>query len=192
MNGSVFASTSGAVGGRQSADRTVRLVYTKYDGSLHWHLTMRLLGEDEHGVWLGTAKPTTMRKGNDPLVVLDYASLALVPRNGWWTASFNDVPASTEIYCDITSPARWTSADEVTMVDLDLDVLRTRDGAVLLVDTDEFAEHQVKYGYPADVVAEAERAANWLTEAVADGTEPFASEYRRYLAQVSASTPDQV
>lgn len=168
----------------------VQLVYTKYDGSLHWHLTMRLLGEDEHGIWLGAPRPTTMRKGDNPLVVLDYASVSLIPRNGWWTASFNDEPASTEIYCDITSTARWTGTGEVTMVDLDLDVLRMRDGAVLLVDADEFAEHRVRYGYPADVVAAAERAASWLNEALADGTEPFATEYRRYLAQVSASAPD--
>ena len=34
------------------------------------------------------------------------------------------------------------------MVDLDLDVIRMRDGGIL-DDEDEFAEHQVRYGYPA-------------------------------------------
>ena len=42
---------------------------------------------------------------------------------------------------------------EVTMVDLDLDVVRLRaDQRVLIVDEDEFAEHQVRYSYPAEVI----------------------------------------
>lgn len=163
----------------------VRVIYTKHDGSLHWNLDQDWLGEDEHGIWLGTPKPTTMRKGLARPTVLPYASIMLFPRAVWWTASFNDSPASTEIYCDITTPATWPSASEVTMVDLDLDVLRMRDGTVLLDDADEFAEHQVKYGYPAETIAQAEQAAAWLQSALADGSEPFASVYRSYLALVA-------
>ena len=40
------------------AGREVRVVYTKYDGSLHWHMSMRYLGEDEHGIWLGAPAHT--------------------------------------------------------------------------------------------------------------------------------------
>jgi uncharacterized protein len=163
----------------------IRVVYRKYDDSLHWHLTMTWLGEDEHGIWAGTREPTTMRKGNGPLVELDHASVMLFPRGAWWTASFNGEPSRLEIYCDVTTPARWPAAGEVTMIDLDLDVLRMRDGQVRLDDEDEFAEHQRIYQYPADVIAEAERSARWLTAALADGREPFASCYRSYLAMVS-------
>lgn len=163
----------------------IRVIYRKHDGSLHWHMEMARLGEDEHGVWTGTRRPTTMRKGDGPPVVLDYASIMLFPRNAWWTAAFNDAPAPTEIYCDVTTPVRWPSADQVTMVDLDLDVLRRRGGAVELVDEDEFADHQIKYGYPVDVVAEAERTAAWLQAALADSRQPFASVYRWYLAMVA-------
>lgn len=128
-----------------------------------------------------------MRKGDGPIVVLDYASLMLFPRGAWWT--FNDAPAQTEIYCDVTTPVRWSSASEVTMVDLDLDVLRKRDGTVLLDDEDEFAEHQVKYGYPPDVVSEAENSAAWLKDALANGREPFTTVYRSYLALLTRPDP---
>lgn len=165
--------------------KVVRVIYTKHDGSLHWHLDMDWLGEDEYGIWTGTPRPTTMRKGTEPLVVLDYASLILFPRQAWWTAAFNDEPAPVEIYCDITTPARWTGGSEVTMVDLDLDVLRRRDGAVHVVDQDEFADHQASYGYPADVIAQAERSAAWLNEALSGDAEPFASRYRCYLDMIS-------
>jgi uncharacterized protein len=160
----------------------VRVVYRKHDGSLHWHLMTRWLGEDEHGVWTGIARPTVMRKGDGPLVALDYASVMLFPRGAWWTAAFNDAPAETEIYCDITTPARWPSAGEVTMVDLDLDVARRRGGDVELWDEDEFASHQVAYGYPAETIAAAERAATWLRDALTRNSEPFASAYLAYLA----------
>jgi hypothetical protein len=72
------------------------------------------------------------------------------------------------------------------MIDLDLDVSRWRDtGAVRVLDEDEFAEHQARYGYPDGVVAQAERTARWLLAAVSDGDEPFASAYRPWLAHVA-------
>jgi hypothetical protein len=36
--------------------REIRVVYTKFDGSLHWHQVMHYLGEDEHGIWLGARR----------------------------------------------------------------------------------------------------------------------------------------
>ena len=39
------------------------------------------------------------------------------------------------------------------MVDLDLDVVLTRDGDLLLDDEDEFDQHRVTLGYPDDLVA---------------------------------------
>ena len=72
------------------------------------------------------------------------------------------------------------------MVDLDLDVVRVRaDGRVLIVDQDEFAGHQVWYGYPADVVSQAEEAAVWLHRAISEGAEPFTADYRDWLRRVS-------
>ena len=162
--------------------RLVRVVYTKYDGSLHWHHAMRHLGEDGRGVWLGAPAGTSSRRGSEPPVSFDGAFVQFFPHGQWWTATFNAEPLGTDIYCDIGTPPRWVSPGEVTMIDLDLDVLRLRaDRRVLLVDDDEFAEHQIRYGYPADVVREAELAAAWLLDAVSNGAEPFASEYLAWL-----------
>jgi uncharacterized protein len=165
--------------------RDVRLVFTKYDGSLHWHQTMRYLGQDQHGVWLGARAGSTAQRGSEPPVRFDAPSVQLVPVGQWWTAVFNDPPASAEIYCDISTPPEWTSPDYVTMVDLDLDVIRRRrDGQVLLDDEDEFAEHQVRYGYPPELIRSAEQAAAWLLAAVSAGAEPFASASQPWLDQV--------
>ena len=166
--------------------RDVRVRYTKYDGSLHWHFTMRYLGEDEHGVWLGAPAGSTTQRGAEPPITFDAPSVLLIPAGVWWTATFHGEPAYVDVYCDIGTPPQWRAADEVTMADLDLDVLRVReDGRVLIDDEDEFAEHQVRYQYPAEVISEAERATAWLVEVISAGAEPFASEYRGWLDKVS-------
>ncbi|MGH3657305.1 MAG: DUF402 domain-containing protein [Micromonosporaceae bacterium] len=165
-------------------DGTVRVVFRKYDGSLHWNQEGRWLGEDEHGVWVGCPPDTPARRGHEPPVVHPQAHVLLFPRDVWWTAVFNAEPQRTEIYCDISTVPQWHDG-EVTMVDLDLDVMRRRDGTVRLLDEDEFAEHQVRYGYPGDVVSNARAAAEWLERALSGDAEPFAGVYRRWLAEVA-------
>ncbi|GAA3445346.1 DUF402 domain-containing protein [Planomonospora venezuelensis] len=156
---------------------TVNVVYRKYDGSLHWHHSALLLGEDEHGVWTGCVAGTLGRKGSEPPVAWPYAFVILFPRDAWWTALFNAEPNRTEIYCDITTVPEWRG-DEVTMVDLDLDVIRKRDGRIYLDDEDEFEEHQVRYAYPAEVITSARASADHLMKAVTGYTAPFAAPPR--------------
>ncbi|MNC99949.1 hypothetical protein D3C83_184040 [compost metagenome] len=63
-------------------------------------------------------------------------------------------------------------------------VRRRATAAVELRDEDEFAEHRFRFGYPDELIVEAEAAARWLYDALGDGTEPFASAYRKWLALV--------
>jgi protein associated with RNAse G/E len=164
-------------------DGLVQVNYRKYDGSLHWNLRMRPLGEDEHGVWLGLPAGSVMRKGLGPDVALLEAHVILFPRGAWWTAAFNAEPRRTAIYCDITTPPEWPSPGEVTAVDLDLDVLLKRGaGTPILVDEDEFAEHRKLYGYPDEVTGAAQASADRLLRAIADGAGPFGGAHRPWLA----------
>ena len=166
--------------------RDVKVVYRKYDGSLHWHLTMGYLGEDEHGVWVGAGPGNTMRRGDGPLVPIPHANIGVFPRSGWWTGWFNGVPEKFDVYCDISTPPRWPSPTEVTMVDLDLDVCRMReDGSVHLLDEDEFEAHQRLYGYPPEVIAAATEAASSLMTAVSQAAEPFATVYRSWFTMLN-------
>jgi uncharacterized protein len=170
-----------------SGVRDIRVVYRKYDQSLHWHMTMQYLGEDQHGIWAGMRRGGAMTKGANQPIIFPCANVTLFPRTGWWTAWFNAQPHEVTIYCDITTPPTWPADDIVTMVDLDLDVIRRRDDdSVHLVDEDEFAEHRVRFGYPPDVVEQAVTAARWLRDALAAGTEPFAVAYQKWLSIVDA------
>ena len=67
------------------------------------------------------------------------------------------------------------------MVDLDLDVVLTREGHLFVDDEDEFAVHQVELGYPPEVVALAERWRDRIFAAVASGHEPFATVGHEWL-----------
>jgi hypothetical protein len=164
----------------------VNVVFRKYDGSLHWNFLASRLGEDEHGVWLGAPAGTELRRGAAVIELAEWDHVVLVPRGAWWAAAFNAPPKRTEIYCDIATVPHWLSADEVTMIDLDLDVLRRRNGLVELVDEDEFAEHQVRFAYPPDVISQARASADWVLAAVTERREPFGSAYRHWLQLVSA------
>ncbi|MCX4862624.1 MULTISPECIES: DUF402 domain-containing protein [Streptomyces] len=164
----------------------------KYDGSLHWHHSTVRLGEDEHGVWLGAPVGTVYSKGTEgPVYTTREARVMLIPRDAWWTGLFQAAPARLDAYCDVTTPSRWLHPGEVTMVDLDLDVCRTRDGGTVFVDDeDEFADHQVRYAYAPDVIARATTTAERLRVALTEDAEPFGRCRRSWLARMSAYRPN--
>ncbi|TDD45046.1 DUF402 domain-containing protein [Nonomuraea terrae] len=163
----------------------VRVVFRKYGGALHWHHPGRLLGEDEHGVWVEVPGGTVARKGDDgPLITWETTTIMLFPRNAWWTASFNTPPHWSEIYVDVTTIPEWRD-DEVTMLDLDLDVIRMRDGRLILDDEDEFALHQVLLNYPPDLIMQAQRTAQWLMNAVGHGKSPFGGAHLAWLSKAT-------
>ncbi len=166
--------------------RPVRVVYRKYDGSLHWHMELGRLGTDEHGTWLAAPPGSQSQRGRAEPVTFPQAYVLLIPRAGGWTMNCNAEPCWTELYLDVTTVPRWTDDDQVEMVDLDLDVIRRFDGTAEILDEDEFAEHQVRYGYPPEVIAAAEHTASTLLAAVADGAEPFGQVCRAWLARVPA------
>ena len=161
----------------------VRVVYTKYDGSAHRDYPARRLTEDDLGVWVGVTRGTESVYHGRPSVE-QIPFVLLIPHSAWWTGMFNPPPRTSEVYCDITTPARWEDGT-VHIVDLDLDVVRRREsGLVELRDEDEFEVHRQRFGYPGDVVAEAHAAARRLLVALADGSEPFATQYRKWLSDV--------
>jgi uncharacterized protein len=167
----------------------VRVVYRKYDGTLHWNHPARRLDADDLGTWLAVPAHTRVHKGEPEWGPVEAPFVMLLPHEAWWTATFNAEPHRTEIYCDITTVPHWPTPDEVTMVDLDLDVRRRRAGAVDLLDEDEFAEHRVRFGYPPEIIAAATAAADWLYAAVRDRVEPFGVGYRRWLERAVTMSP---
>jgi len=167
----------------------VDIVLRKYDGRLHRWVTARRLGEDDHGVWLGTPAGTKVRfnYGTRRINTTRLDAVRLIPRDRWWIAMFTAEPGAREIYCDICLPPTWTTMAEVTVVDLDLDLARFRpDHRVILEDEDEFAENARTYGYPAGLIAQATAAAADVHDALTGRTEPFGAAARPWLDLLAA------
>lgn len=162
----------------------------KWGDRPHWEFATVPLGADEHGFWFGTPPGTAFRKP-DALFVSEHPHVVLVPRPGLlaapstadWVATFYADPAPIHTYVDITTPS-VISADRVVTVDLDLDVVRPRDGAVWVDDEDEFAEHQVQLGYPPEVIRDATDICARVLRAVTDGEAPFDGVADRWLPLV--------
>jgi len=76
------------------------------------------------------------------------------------------------VYVDMTTPPVWDGTS-VRAVDLDLDVIEEPDGRVWVDDEDEFAEHQVAYGYPQEIVTLAEASRDRIRELLTTRRPPF-------------------
>ncbi len=154
----------------------VRVVMTKWGDLPHWEFDAVALGGDEHGSWFGVpAGALLQRPGASFVTETDQVVLAPIGRagaDGWWVATFHAPGYVVSTYVDMTTPPTSDDA-RVHAVDLDLDVIRTAEGHVFVDDEDEFAEHRLAYGYPADVVSSAEASAAWVLESVLAERAPF-------------------
>lgn len=161
---------------------------SKWGGRPHWEYDARWLGEDEHGEWLGIPAGTLMtRPGASYVAPTD--QIGLVPAadgpDRGWLAWFHADSSHVVVYVDITSVPSWDGS-VLRAVDLDLDVIRMSAGEVKIDDEDEFAEHQVEFGYPAEVIAAAQASCEYVHGAVLARTAPFDGSDVAWLARVPA------
>ena len=159
--------------------------FTKWGGDLHWHFLLEPLGTDRHGWWLGGRTGIPMRRGLEEPIFLPHDFVVLVPDEGDWIATWN-ASGETAIYVDVTTrPVR--ASETIEAVDLDLDVIRSRDGRVHILDEDEFAEHQVRYGYPPEVITQARATTDALAALLAARAEPFGQTGETWLAEFTTA-----
>jgi protein associated with RNAse G/E len=156
-------------------ERHVWATRRKWPDGPHYEVLTTVLGEDEHGTWLGAPVGTRVilpdrseREGQFPVV-------SCVPRDEWWFAQFWFEHPEVDIYVDICTPARWVD-DRVIVVDLDFDVIQwnaAKGGHVSLVDEDEFEQHRVELAYPDELQADARRSAADVVTRMERGEPPF-------------------
>lgn len=157
--------------------------YRKWPDLPHYRFSTWRLGEDVHGVWLGMPAGTPFAGPRDGSFLT--ANVLLVPRTGWWTAKFRPASADIPLYVDVCVPPRWTR-DRLIAIDLDLDILRTSDGTVLVDDEDEFEQHRIELAYPEWLTRGAQQAAAELMVAVREGREPFGRTSELWLDRLDS------
>lgn len=164
----------------------------KWGGGSHHTGRMHVLGEDGHGTWLWGPAGRTISGGPTGAFVAEYDVVIVVPDQAWWSASWWIDHPEVALYVNINTPAVRTG-DVIRYVDLDLDVVRLTTGATEIVDQDEFAVHQVQLGYPPDVIAATEAAADEVLRAVQATAAPFdGAAARSWTAIARAAGPAAV
>ncbi len=151
--------------------RSIRWKEVKYDGSLHRSAVAHDLGSTDAGRWLYLPRGTHVDQPNRGGFDHPCDAIVLVPVEGWWTAVWlaGYEPA---LYIDVARHVSVGGAEIVTM-DLDVDVIRRRDGTVEVLDLDEFDLHRRRYGYADDVVAAVGQTTDELVQAVGAHEPPF-------------------
>jgi hypothetical protein len=158
----------------------IEMRFTKWGGKRHWRYPLEALGTDRHGWWLGGPAGSLVRRGFEEPIRQPHDYVLLVPDEGEWIATWN-AAGRTELYVDVTTrPVRGDGIVEA--VDLDLDVIRRRDGRVMVLDEDEFADHQVLLGYPPEVIAQAQATTDDLVARITAAVEPFGRVGTDWLA----------
>lgn len=158
----------------------------KWDGRPNYAFEAMLLGRDGHGAWIGMPAGTPFEGPSYP-GVWEHPFVTLVPADGWWLASFygSGNPQDMDVYVDMTTVPEWPAPSRLEVVDLDLDVVRYRDGRIELLDEDEFDEHRASMAYPGEIVGRARRTAEEMLAALAGTTEPFATVGARWLETIA-------
>lgn len=75
-------------------------------------------------------------------------------------------------YCNIAMPS-VLNGNQLSFVDLDLDVVKRRNEDWMVVDEDEFEVNSVKYGYPVELKEYALRSLYLLQNKISDNLFPF-------------------
>ena len=157
--------------------------FRKYPDRKHWQYELSWLAEDEYGTWRWAPAGTPAQRGDDPPITFETLNLGLISRE-WWAAMWR-ASGEPEVYVDICTAALWGEG-RVTMIDLDLDVVRDRSGAVHILDEDEFAEHQVALAYPRELIEGAVAACERVRAMLERGDEPFATAAPARMAEALA------
>jgi protein associated with RNAse G/E len=144
---------------RAAPGARVLLRATKYDGTAHWIQPFSVIADD--GVLI-----TAQYRARTPIYTSrgefrsPYDSHVYFWRDRWYNVFRLSKPGCSLAlwYCNVTTPPTFDGC-QIGYVDLDLDVSVRPNGCIQLLDEDEFDEHQRKYGYPQDVIRNAEAAA---------------------------------
>lgn len=169
----------------------IRVELTKWGDRPHWEFDGLFLGSDEHGDWIGFPAGTLMsRPGMEVRPPND--QVGLVPTGAGpdaaWLGTFHAPGGSVRTYVDMTTVPGWDGS-VVRAVDLDLDVIETLTGEVIVDDEDEFAEHQVLLGYPPEVITLAEATRDAVLAAVVARRAPFDGSAQRWHAVLDDLVP---
>jgi hypothetical protein len=134
-----------------------------------------------HGIFGSEIGPHSQRLGFYP----GDHTIELYEAERWFNvyAVFSPDGELRGYYCNLATPPAQ-ERDELTYVDLDLDLLVRPDGRYELLDRDEYEEHAARLGYPDDLRARVDQGLRELIGLIERRQPPFDGvEARRFFHQ---------
>ncbi len=120
------------------------------DGSFKWRQPLHVLerrGTMVVGEW---REGDEVIEGSEKLIQPATAQIVLWT-DRWYNVIHNSVPMYDRVwYCNVATPA-ILEGDTLRYTDMDLDIAVTTDGEVQVLDEDEFATNQARFGYHESV-----------------------------------------
>lgn len=112
--------------------------------------------------------------------IINNTSIEYFPLKKWYTAAMDvEEGALISAYCNIAMPS-VLNHNEISFIDLDLDLIKRKNKDWEVVDEDEFEINSMKYQYPEELKSEALKALERLKQDVANGSFPFNDEFRKF------------
>jgi hypothetical protein len=146
----------------------------------------RFLGEDTFGRWLGIARGAPWWSADRSRSGFFTDSFVkLVPKDTFWTACFNLADPIVDV--DIVLPVRWFEHG-LEEVDLELDILRSATGQVIVRDQDAFECVRTQYNVPEPIAIQAEKTCAFIRSQVEEQIEPFGKVGQEWLARFRFDT----
>ncbi len=150
----------------------MRLDVANSDGSPKWSQPLHVIQRDGSRLvceWRVGDRVT----GFDEELIQPSTTRVVYWTDRWYNVIHNSVPMYDRLwYCNVATPAA-ISGDVLSYTDLDLDVAITTDGAVAVLDEDEFAVNQAAHGHSAAVAAAARAGLAELLELIRHRRFPF-------------------
>ena len=150
----------------------------KWDGSAHWVVPGRYLGEDRHGWWIfQPANEFCSRPGAAFYTASD--AVLLVPRTGEYVVTFYDdtYPGDFRVYVDLATGHEWRrikpGVTEFHVIDMDLAREQCRAETVNIDDVDVFSENWLHMEYSEKLVRSMQAECDALFLAVKGQEAPF-------------------
>ncbi len=146
----------------------------KYDGREHRRWPARVLRREGSLIVLDAKFPEEVIHDSLGTIVAGTQSLEYYWLDRWYNIFRFSQPSGElrNYYCNVNVPPSF-DGETLTYVDLDLDILITPEFSYNLLDLEEFEDNTVRYGYPAEVVANAHEAVNDLLKMIRERAFPF-------------------
>ena len=161
---------------------TLKIKALKFPNVLHYEWEGEILEKTPNYILvLCKSGRKLIHHSKNDVYTINNTSIEYFSLKDWYTAAMeieDGVVVST--YCNVAMPS-VLNHNELSFIDLDLDLVKRKNKNWEVVDEDEFELNSIKYQYPEELKNEAIKALERLKQEVAKGSFPFINEFNSLI-----------